>query len=129
MRHQSISIPEKLGFKPISFARKKKFSFISYQTQYYLYEDEAEEVWHSHTSHPEIDLTLSLRYAEKGEYYERVNAAAREALEGGVDDSPLSEEEESYVNRLTRKTTQDVKPFTDTLEDLRDNGGADEESE
>ncbi len=72
------SVPELLGFVPVPFDREKRYSAVSYQVLYMLTEDEARDLLDSHTTHPQIDLTMSNRYVSDPTYRKRVNDARQD---------------------------------------------------
>lgn len=96
-------IPEMLGFSKMPHDRERSYSRASYQAQYLLFEDEAQELLdrHGKEAHKAIDRELSLRYLRDGEYGSRIDGAA-------VDGEISEEERKQAEETLKRKKWNDV---------------------
>ena len=77
---ETKSIPEMLGFAAIDPNRTRAFSKMSYQVQYLLYDDEAEDLLreyasdevHANNAHKKIEDDLNHRFIHNEEYRQRI---------------------------------------------------------
>lgn len=91
------SIPELLGFAAIPYDRDKAYGVQSYQAQYLLTEEEAEEVRRIYGNHAAIDMHLAQRYMSDDEYRRRVDKARED-----ITATPPDEQTKRVMERLQR---------------------------
>lgn len=107
------SIPEMLGFAPVSYEREKRYSASSYQALYCLTEEEARDIRSAHMSHPGIDSALSMRYIHDAAYHSRIDDARKD-----ISASQPTEDVRRSMRRLVSKMTPPTEEAKRAVEQL-----------